>query len=176
MITLVLGGTRSGKSRYAEALALQRPAPRHYLATAEARDTEMAVRIQEHQSRRGDDWVTIEEPIDLPGVIRRYAGAAETTLLVDCLTLWLSNLISANLDTEVATAALVTACNDVRGQVIFVSNEVGLGIVPDNALARTFRDLAGKLNQAMAARADHVVFVAAGLPMVMKGREGVRSA
>ena len=168
MITLVLGGARSGKSCYAEALALSRPPPRLYLATAEARDGEMTERIREHRRRRADAWTTIEEPLDLPGTLRRHAAAPETTLLVDCLTLWLSNLMGAGRDVDAATAELIAACDAARGQLIFVANEVGLGIVPDNALARAFRDHAGRLNQAVARRADRVVFVAAGLAMVMK--------
>lgn len=168
MITLVLGGARSGKSRHAEALALSRPPPRLYLATAEAGDGEMAERIREHQRRRADAWTTIEEPLDLPGVLRRHAADPDATLLVDCLTLWLSNLMGAGRDIDAATADLIAACDAVRGHLIFVANEVGLGIVPDNALARAFRDHAGRLNQAVAVRADRVLFVAAGLAMVMK--------
>ncbi len=168
MITLVLGGARSGKSRYAEDLALRRPAPRYYLATAEARDHEMALRIREHQRRRADDWITLEEPLELPGALRRHGAEAGATLLVDCLTLWLSNLMGAGRDIDATTAALVAACDGVRGEAIFVANEVGLGIVPNNALARAFRDHAGRLNQAVAARADRVVFVAAGLPLVLR--------
>ena len=168
MITLVLGGARSGKSRHAEALALARPAPRFYLATAEAGDDEMVDRIREHRRRRGDAWVTLEEPLDLPGILARHAGDPDATLLVDCLTLWLSNLMGAGRDIDAAAADLIAACDAVRGEVIFVSNEVGLGIVPDNALARAFRDHAGRLNQAVAARADRVLFIAAGLALVMK--------
>ena len=165
---LVLGGTRSGKSTYAETLALARPAPRLYLATAEAGDAEMTERIRLHRVRRAQHWTTVEEPLDLPGTLRRHGGAQDATLLVDCLTLWLSNLMAAGRDIEAATAELIAACDAVRGSLILVSNEVGLGIVPDNALARAFRDHAGRLNQAVAARADRVVFVAAGLPMVLK--------
>ncbi len=167
-ITLVLGGARSGKSRHAEALALSRPPPRLYLATAEARDDEMARRIREHRQRRADAWTTVEEPLALPETVRRYAGTPEATLLVDCLTLWLSNLMEAGRDVDAATAALIAACDAVRGQLILVANEVGLGIVPDNPLARAFRDHAGRLNQAVAARADRVVFVAAGLALPLK--------
>jgi len=168
-LTLVLGGARSGKSRYAEELALSRPPPRLYLATAESRDDEMAGRIREHRRRRGDHWQTLEEPLDLPGALARHGVAPGATLLVDCLTLWLSNLMGAGRDVDAATAALVAACGAVQGHVIFVSNEVGLGIVPDNPLARAFRDHAGRLHQAVAARAQRVVFVAAGLPLVLKG-------
>ncbi|MEI7611105.1 MAG: bifunctional adenosylcobinamide kinase/adenosylcobinamide-phosphate guanylyltransferase [Rhodospirillaceae bacterium] len=168
MITLVLGGARSGKSRYAEDLVLARPAPRYYLATAEAGDDEMVERIAEHRRRRRDAWITLEAPLDLPGALARTAADPQATLLVDCLTLWLANLMGAERDIEAATAALIAACDAARGHVFFVSNEVGLGIVPDNALARSFRDHAGRLNQAVATRADRVVFVAAGLPLVLK--------
>ena len=168
MITLVLGGARSGKSRYAEGIALARPAPRYYLATAEAGDDEMSDRIAEHRRRRGDAWITLEEPLDLSGTLARTAADPQATLLVDCLTLWLANLMGAERDIETATTALIAACDAVRGEVVLVSNEVGLGIVPDNALARAFRDHAGRLNQAVAARADRVVFVAAGLPLLLK--------
>jgi adenosylcobinamide kinase/adenosylcobinamide-phosphate guanylyltransferase len=167
-ITLVLGGTRSGKSTHAEALALSRPPPRVYLATAEARDDEMARRIHEHRRRRADAWTTVEEPLLLPDAVYRYAGRPEATLLVDCLTLWLSNLMEAGRNVEAATADLVAACDAVTGHLILVANEVGLGIVPDNPLARAFRDHAGRLNQAVAARADRVVFVAAGLALTLK--------
>lgn len=169
-IVLVLGGTRSGKSRYAEGLVLTRPPPRLYVATAEPRhdDPEMAARIHEHQARRGAGWQTLEEPLDLPGVLRRHATAPGATVLVDCLTLWLSNLMASGRDLDAATAELVEACDSVQGLVVFVASEVGLGIVPDNALARGFRDAAGRLNQAVAARADRAVFVAAGLPLVLK--------
>ena len=167
-ITLILGGARSGKSAYAEALALSRPPPRLYLATAESRDDEMARRIREHQARRTDRWTTVEEPLALPDAVRRYAGSPDATLLVDCLTLWLANVMEAGQSVEDATAALVLACDHVRGTLILVSNEVGLVIVPDNALARSFRDHAGRVNQAIAARADRVLFVAAGLALPLK--------
>ncbi len=171
-VTLVLGGARSGKSHYAEALALSRPPPRLYLATAEARDDEMARRIHQHRLRRANHWTTVEEPLLLPDAVRRYAGAPEATLLVDCLTLWLSNLMEADRCIETAAADLVSACDTVRGHLILVTSEVGLGIVPDNALARTFRDHAGRLNQVVAARADRVVFVVAGLPLPLKPANG----
>ncbi|MEI6558465.1 MAG: bifunctional adenosylcobinamide kinase/adenosylcobinamide-phosphate guanylyltransferase [Rhodospirillaceae bacterium] len=168
MITLVLGGARSGKSRYAEELALSRPPPRLYLATAEAHDAEMAERIREHRQRRAGHWTTLEEPLALAEALRRQGADPATTLLVDCLTLWLANLIGAGRDVGAASAELIAACAAVRGEVILVSTEVGLGIVPDNALARAFRDHAGRLHQAVAAQADRVVFVAAGLPLTLK--------
>ncbi|MEI8394056.1 MAG: bifunctional adenosylcobinamide kinase/adenosylcobinamide-phosphate guanylyltransferase [Rhodospirillaceae bacterium] len=168
MITLVLGGARSGKSHHAEQLALARPGPRLYLATAESRDHEMAERIRLHRERRAALWTTLEEPLALPDALRRHAAVSESTILVDCLTLWLSNLLEAGHDIDATTRDLTDACDSVRGSVIFVSNEVGLGIVPDNALARSFRDHAGRLNQAVAARADRVLFVAAGLALSLK--------
>lgn len=172
--TLVLGGARSGKSAYAEQViegarvALgQRPL---YIATAEARDTEMAERIRLHRARRGERWDTVEEPIYLSGALVAHPGRP---VLVDCLTLWLSNLLHAGHDIahEREQLAATIACLD--GPVVLIANEVGLGIVPDNALARAFRDEAGLLNQAMAQVCARVVFMAAGLPMVMKHEAGV---
>jgi adenosylcobinamide kinase / adenosylcobinamide-phosphate guanylyltransferase len=162
MISLVLGGTRSGKSRYAEGLCV---GERHYIATAQAFDDEMRERISKHRLDRGDDWVTHDAPYELLAAITACDGAGRT-LLVDCLTLWLSNMMLAERDWRVAAAELVAF--QPKGDLVFVSNEVGLGIVPDNALARKFRDAQGILNQQIAARADHVVFMAAGLPMVLK--------
>ena len=167
-VTLVLGGARSGKSRHAEALCEAAAASGTYCATATAGDAEMAARIAAHRARRGPFWRTIEAPLDLAGAIRD-ASAPHAPLLVDCLTLWLSNLMLAGRDPEAEAAALEAACAGLAGPVVLVANEVGLGIVPDNALARAFRDAAGRLNQRMAARADRVVFVAAGLPLVLKG-------
>ena len=166
-ITLVLGGARSGKSAYAERLAFAGGAA-HYLATAQAFDGEMTERIALHRARRGVGWRTTEEPLDLIGALGRLAGP-ETPVLVDCLTLWTSNLMFAERDLEAEGDALAARLATLPGAVIFVANEVGLGIVPDNALARRFRDAAGRLNQKIAAAADHVVFVAAGLPLVLKG-------
>jgi adenosylcobinamide kinase/adenosylcobinamide-phosphate guanylyltransferase len=162
--TLILGGARSGKSRYAEAL-LAKANPRTYLATAEPGDAEMAERIRRHRDERGSAWATREAPIELPAAIRAETGA----LLVDCLTLWLSNLMAQNRDIESAAEQLCGAIRRPGGPVVLVSNEVGLGIVPDNALARAFRDHAGRLNQRVAAIADRVLFVAAGLPLALKG-------
>lgn len=167
-IVFVLGGARSGKSRYAEALVTAHPRPWIYVATAEAWDDEMVVRIARHRDDRGSGWTTVEEPLDLPGALRRHAVPG-TTVLVDCLTLWVSNLMGAERDVEVATAQLLDALAVVAGRVVIVSNEVGLGIVPDNALARAFRDHAGRLHQAVAARAGTVVLVVAGLPLTVKG-------
>jgi adenosylcobinamide kinase / adenosylcobinamide-phosphate guanylyltransferase len=165
-LTLVLGGARSGKSRHAESLIAALPPPWIYLATAAAGDAEMAERITLHRARRGKDWQTIEAPHDLAAALT--GAASNAPLLVDCLTLWLSNLMLAEADVEAETAHLETALASRRAPVILVSNEVGAGIVPDNALARRFRDLQGRLNQRMAARADRVVLMVAGLPLVVK--------
>jgi adenosylcobinamide kinase/adenosylcobinamide-phosphate guanylyltransferase len=166
-VTLVLGGARSGKSSYAERLAEGRPGACIYLATATAGDAEMTARIAEHRRRRGARWRTHEAPLDLTAALETAADPA-AVVLVDCLTLWLSNVLLANIDVEKQCELLVSTLPRLAGPVIFVSNEVGLGIVPDNALARRFRDAAGRLNQAVAAAAQSVVFVAAGLPLVLK--------
>ena len=165
-VTLVLGGARSGKSRFAEGL-LAGAAPRTYLATAEAGDAEMAARIAQHRARRGDGWTTLEAPLDLVPALRS-ATASGGGVLVDCLTLWLANLLAAGRDPAAAGGALVEALARLPGRVVLVSNEVGLGIVPDNALARAFRDQAGWLHQAVAAVAQRVYWVAAGLPLLLK--------
>ncbi len=162
--TLFLGGARSGKSRLAQAAAEELPGPLVYVATAEAGDDEMAERIERHRADRGERWRTVECPIDLP----RMIGDAHGVVLVDCLTLWLSNLMLGGHDVEAAGAALVAAMRQARAPLLLVSNEVGLGLVPDTPLGRAFRDAAGRLNQAVAAAADRVVFVAAGLPLVLK--------
>lgn len=166
-VTLVLGGARSGKSRYAEGLVEAQGGPWIYLATATAGDEEMAARIAEHQRRRGNRWQTREAPLDLSGALEA-AAKPNTTVLVDCLTLWLTNILLAELNVENECEKLVAALPGLKGPVVFVSNEVGLGIVPENALARRFRDAAGRLNQAVAETAQSVVFVAAGLPLAMK--------
>lgn len=166
-LTLVLGGARSGKSRYAETLVESRQGDCIYLATSEARDDEMAARISEHKARRGMRWQTLEAPLDLVGALRAVAKA-DSCVLVDCLTLWLTNLMLAGYDTDAQTEALVAALPGLDGPAVLVANEVGLGIVPENALARRFRDNAGRLNQAVASIAQSVVFIAAGLPMHLK--------
>lgn len=168
MLTLVVGGARSGKSAYAERLCLASGLNPAYLATAEARDAEMAARIDQHQARRGTRWRSLEAPLALTEALEMLAGA-RAIVLVDCLTLWLSNLIEAGREPEAEAARLVAKLPALAGPVVFVSNEIGLGIVPDNALARRFRDEAGRLNQRIAEIADRVVFVAAGLPLVLKG-------
>ena len=167
-LTLVLGGARSGKSRLAEALTRHwcGSAVPTYVATAEALDEEMQARIAQHQADRGDHWRTVEAPMSLPATLMR---ARAEPVLVDCLTLWLSNLMVAERPVEGASDALITALQERQAPTVLVANEVGLGIVPDSALGRRFRDAAGKLNQSVAAMADAVIFTAAGLPLVLKG-------
>jgi adenosylcobinamide kinase/adenosylcobinamide-phosphate guanylyltransferase len=167
---LILGGARSGKSRFAEQLSEAFPAPRLYLATAEAGDAEMAARIARHQERRGDAWVTQEEPLELAPAIRAAQGRFRV-ILVDCLTLWLGNLLGQGLegeDLEAEGRDLAAAAATTATPLILVSNEVGWGIVPDNPLARAFRDQAGRLHQQLAAVVDLVAYVMAGLPLVLK--------
>ncbi|MGQ0671486.1 MAG: bifunctional adenosylcobinamide kinase/adenosylcobinamide-phosphate guanylyltransferase [Hyphomicrobium sp.] len=166
--TLILGGARSGKSALAERLLTEQPGPWVYVATAEARDGEMRDRIALHRSRRGPDWVTIEAPLALAETLAE-GSAARHPALVDCLTLWLTNLMLGGHDVPAATATLIDVLSRRVHPCILVSNEVGLGIVPDNGLARAFRDEAGRLNQRIAAATDRVLFVAAGLPMTLKG-------
>jgi adenosyl cobinamide kinase/adenosyl cobinamide phosphate guanylyltransferase len=164
-LTLVLGGARSGKSRHAEQLLVRHAAPWIYIATAQAWDDEMRVRIGEHRARRGPGWQTIEAPVDLCGAL---ANVAEQPVLLDCLTLWLSNLMLGSHDVDAATEALDAALHNRAAPTILVSNEVGLGVVPATPLGRSFRDRAGALNQRMAASADRVLFMVAGLPMTVK--------
>ncbi len=169
-LTLVLGGARSGKSRYGESMieaGLSNGARAVYLATAEAGDAEMTARIAEHKRRRGRAWLTVEEPLDLAGSLGRHAGPA-SPVLVDCLTLWLANVMAADRDAGAEIAGLIAALERAAGPVVLVSNEVGQGIVPDNAAAREFRDHAGLLHQQVAAAAGSVVFVTAGLAQVLK--------
>jgi adenosylcobinamide kinase / adenosylcobinamide-phosphate guanylyltransferase len=166
-LTLVLGGARSGKSRYAESLIADLAPPWFYIATAAAGDIEMAQRIAMHRARRGEGWQTVEAPDDVATALTRIESDAP--VLVDCLTLWLSNRMLAGADVEAETNRLDASFGSRRAPIVLVSNEVGLGIVPDNELARSFRDLQGRLNQRMAARADRVVLMVAGLPLVVKG-------
>jgi len=166
LLTLVLGGARSGKSRYAESLIAASPPPWIYVATAEAGDTEMAERIALHRARRGKGWQTVEAPQDLAATLASLESDAP--VLVDCLTLWLSNRMLAGADAEAEMAHLEAALASRPAPTILVSNEVGFGIVPDNELARRFRDLQGRLNQRMAARAGRVILMVAGLPLVVK--------
>ena len=161
-VSLILGGARSGKSARALALAT---GPKTFLATGQAFDSEMKDRIQAHQAERGPDWDLIEEPLDIPGPI---AAHKDGTLVVDCLTLWLNNLMYHEREIVTESQALIRALEQC-GRVVLVSNEVGLAIAPDNALARRFRDEQGRLNQRIAQVADHVEFIAAGLPLTLKG-------
>lgn len=163
-ITLVLGGARSGKSRFAEGLAPE-TGNKTYIATAEAFDDEMRERIAQHRAQRGGNWSTIEAPIDLADVLR---GASGEFVLIDCVTIWISNLMHAGRDVQAAVAELTAVLGDIGSRVVLVSNEVGLSIVPDNPLARRFRDEQGFANQQLAGVADEVFFIAAGLPLTLK--------
>ena len=163
-ISLILGGARSGKSAYAEKLIRAMPLPWVYCATAQALDDEMCDRIAHHRARRGEGWITLETPLGLADAL----AAATHPILVDCLTLWLTNIMLAGRDLSAESAKLLAAAAVSKAPIVFVSNEVGLGIVPDNALARAFRDHAGRLNQDVAKIASRVVFMAAGLPMILK--------
>jgi adenosylcobinamide kinase/adenosylcobinamide-phosphate guanylyltransferase len=162
-ITLVLGGARSGKSRFAESLAAS---PRTYIATAQAFDSEMTERIALHKLQRGNGWTTVEEQIDLPQALRK---AQSGFVLIDCLTLWLSNLMLADQDWHAPLDELIAELHTIKSDVVLVSNEVGLGIVPDTPLGRSFRDAQGITNQRVAQAADNVVMMIAGLAIAIKG-------
>jgi adenosylcobinamide kinase/adenosylcobinamide-phosphate guanylyltransferase len=172
-VTLILGGAASGKSAFSESLiesgigTLWDSAL--YLATATAGDDEMASKIERHRERRSPAWTTVEEPLDLSGALTNHANPSRP-ILVDCLTLWLSNLMFADRAPALETEKLTSTFTTLAGPVVFVSNEVGSGIVPENALARRFREEAGRLNQAVAAAADRVHFIAAGLPITLKDK------
>ena len=165
--TLILGGARSGKSTHAEALAENHDGPRVYIATAQAFDGEMTTRIAAHVARRGPAWRTVEEPLELPDALSA-ADDGKTFILVDCITLWLTNVLLGDHDLKAYTEKLLEVVGTCKGPVVLVSNEVGLGIVPENALARRFRDEAGVLNQKLADSVDRVVLVTAGLPFQLK--------
>src|SRR6266404_7623609 len=168
-IILITGGARSGKSKYAEQRAAALGSRRLYVATAEAKDGEMAQRIAEHKRRRGDEWTTVEEAVELSGALLAQRGRTDCAL-VDCLTLWLSNLLLRR-DTKYAeekVEELLKILPRLDFHIVLVSNEVGWGIVPDNPLARRFRDLAGWTNQRIAAIANEVVLTVAGIPMIVK--------
>jgi adenosylcobinamide kinase/adenosylcobinamide-phosphate guanylyltransferase len=166
-LTLVLGGARSGKSRHAERLVLESGLVPVYVATAEALDAEMAARIAAHRARRGAGWRTLEEPLDLAGTLEKECGP-DRAVLVDCLTLWLSNLMVARRPVRADTARLAELLPRLPGMLVLVSNEVGLGVVPAAPMARAFIDHAGWLHQSIAEQADVVVFMAAGLPLHLK--------
>ena len=170
MLELILGGARSGKSRLAEKLAVESGLAVTYIATSQALDGEMSARIAQHQMRRPAGWALVEEPVELARVLREQAGAGRC-LLVDCLTLWLTNLLmlddEARLQAE--RQALLDGLVGLPGRIILVSNETGLGVVPLGELTRRYVDEAGWLHQALAERCERVVFSVAGLPMVLKG-------
>jgi adenosylcobinamide kinase/adenosylcobinamide-phosphate guanylyltransferase len=177
-VSLVLGGARSGKSTHAEKLvthSLHGAAPQSavYIATAQAGDVEMATRIMAHRTRRGTNWTTLEEPLRLDEALVS-AAAQGRPVLVDCLTLWLSNVMLDGGDIDESTDDLLRTLDDVVVPVVFVSNEVGLGIVPDTPLGRSFRDAQGRLNMRMAERADRVILMTAGLPLTLKDRPSAR--
>ena len=168
-VTFILGGSRSGKSLFAETLLEGFESP-IYLATAEALhkddlDGEMAARIAEHKKRRGSQWRTVEEPINLIGILRDYAN---NPLLVDCMTLWLANIISTGMSVEKELDSLTECLSEIKGPLVLVSNEVGQGIIPNNSLARTYVDNAGLMNQRLAVCSDRVVVVHAGIPQILK--------
>ena len=165
-LTLIIGGARSGKSSFAETLAYN---PKFYIATAQAFDDEMRDRIARHQQQRGEDWTTFDAPLDLVATLQ-HVDKRKHFVLVDCLTLWLSNILIADMDWEAELEQMVLALGAVQGDVVLVSNEVGLGVVPDNELARKFRDAQGIANQAVAEMAETVVLLTAGLPLALKGK------
>ena len=166
-LTFILGAAASGKSAYGEHLVISTGAPRVYLATSQVHDAEMQVKVADHVAARGAGWATVECPFDLANALGEIRD--DQVALVDCATMWLSNHMLADHDLEQETARLMQALADCKGRVVIVSNEVGMGIVPENALARRFRNAQGKLNQTLAAAADTAVLVAAGLPMALKG-------
>ncbi len=176
-LLLVTGGSRSGKSSYAQRTAELLPAPRFFIATCRVSDSEMAERVRKHQeARRGADWLTVEEPLDLAGALR--AASQGNVLLVDCLTIWINNLLYeadkerislTSEDVADALGEVLVACRSVRGTVILVTGEVGMGIVPENALARLYRDCVGTCNQLIAKVADRVILVTCGIALTLKG-------
>ncbi len=166
-VILYIGGARSGKSRLAQARAESMAGELVYVATAEAGDAEMSARIARHRADRGASWRTIEAPLELPSTLKEHDSVGRI-LLIDCLTLWLSNLLLAGRDVPSARRALIDTLAHREATVILVTNEVGMGIVPDNELARRFRDEAGWLHQEVAAIADEVLLVAAGLALPLK--------
>lgn len=167
-ITLVVGGTRSGKSAFAENYVLSVHKQPVYLATAEIFNEEMKKRVETHQSRRQSNWINVEEPVDILKALQHH-NSADKIILVDCLSVWLGNLMEHHLDVEQEMANLVDGLAAIEVETVIVASEVGLGIVPENKLARDFSDYAGALNQKIAAIAANVFFVAAGLPLRLKG-------
>ncbi|MBO9478307.1 bifunctional adenosylcobinamide kinase/adenosylcobinamide-phosphate guanylyltransferase [Shimia sp. R11_0] len=167
-LSLILGGAASGKSVFAETLVMAQQAPRIYIATAQAFDAEMTAKVDKHKVQRGPDWHTIEAPLKAADTLADLP--ADAVVLLDCATMWLSNQMFAETDLATEQAHLLAALAACPARVVVVSNEVGLDVVPENALARRFRNLQGTLNQALAAQADLAVLVVAGLPMVLKGQ------
>lgn len=165
---LVLGGARSGKSTFAEKLVTTSGLGMHYVATGRAWDGEMQARIDEHRDRRGPDWQTHEEPLEVAACLKAI-DAPDRVVLIDCLTLWITNLMMADRDMAAEFQNLAEWLPQARARLVFVSNEVGLGIVPENRMARDFRDHAGRLHQLIAEKSAEVYFIAAGLPLKMKG-------
>jgi adenosylcobinamide kinase/adenosylcobinamide-phosphate guanylyltransferase len=166
-LTLIVGGAASGKSAYAERLVAATGRPMTYIATAQAFDAEMEAKIAAHRARRGTGWTTVEAPLDLAPTLAGMPG--DGVVLLDCVTLWLTNHLLAENDIVTEEATLLTALMSCPAPVVAVTNEVGAGIVPDNALSRRFRAAQGRINQALAAQADSVVTVIAGLPLALKG-------
>lgn len=165
--TLILGGARSGKSAHALQLAAPDARRRIFIATAEALDEEMADRIARHQDERHENWETVEAPLEVADAIKRHDGR-DNVMLIDCLTLWLSNLMHHGRDVDTETVRLINALDATAGNIILVSNEIGLGLVPETLMGRDFRDAQGRLNQQIAAKCDIVEFIAAGLPIRLK--------
>lgn len=169
MISFILGGAQSGKSQYAETRVMQRDPPWIYLATGRAWDDEMVRKIRIHQARRGPGWKTVEEPLDPVSVLKGLKGQA---VLIDCLTLWLTNLMMEKREIGTDTDCLVRGVQEYAGDVVMVSNEVGQGIVPDNPMARRFVHEAGLMHQKIAAVADEFVMMHAGFPLIIKSGKG----
>lgn len=166
-LTFVIGGASSGKSSFAEAIATGMERPRFYIATAQAYDAEMDAKIAAHKVSRGPDWITLEAPVDVAGALADIP--ADHVVVIDCLTLWLSNLLLAGADLAEASIGLRRAMAVCRAPIVAVSNETGQGIVPETSLGRQFRAAQGLLNQQVAAEADRVAYVVAGLPLWLKG-------
>ncbi len=167
-LTFVLGGAASGKSAFAEKLCIESGKNRIYLATCQPYDAEIKTKISKHIAQRGDGWTTIEEPMNIAPIFSKFSQG--DVVLLDCATLWISNLLLAEADLSQNSKELLTSLSTCKASVVVVSNEVGGGIVPENALARKFRDAQGMLNQQIAAQSDLAVQVVAGLPVVLKGQ------
>lgn len=167
LTTLVLGGASSGKSLFAENLIISTPLPRTYIATSQAWDDEMQAKIDAHKVQRGPDWVTVEAPIALDHALK--AVPRDNIVLIDCLTMWLTNLMLAEADIDAATDRVLKVLQARSSPTVIVSNEVGQGIIPDNKMARQFVAIQGRANQRFAAACQAVAFVTAGLPIMLKG-------